>query len=75
MRTRMGTPVLSARELEVVGLVSLGYHNPEIAERLCIGIETVSSHIDHILAKLGLGNRTEIAVWWAEQRAAAHRTS
>ena len=58
-----GTGPLSERELEVARLVSMGATNREIAERLVISPKTASSHIEHILAKLGVSRRSEIAAW------------
>ena len=56
---------LSARELEVARLVADGATNREIAERLVIAPKTASAHIEHILAKLGVARRAEIAAWVA----------
>jgi len=50
---------LSARELEVLSLVAAGATNKEIAERLCISIHTVRSHMRKLLGKLQLANRRE----------------
>jgi len=49
---------LSARELEVLGLVARGNANREIGARLAITEETVKSHITRILAKLRANDRT-----------------
>src|SRR5471030_1370133 len=49
---------LSAREIEVLRLVSGGNANKEIAARLSITEETVKGHIKNILAKLGANDRT-----------------
>jgi LuxR family maltose regulon positive regulatory protein len=50
---------LSARELEVLGLVSAGRPNRAIAEELFISLDTVKRHVSHLFAKLGVANRTE----------------
>ena len=53
---------LSARELEVLALVADGRTNSEIARALFITTKTASSHVTHILDKLGATNRVEAAV-------------
>jgi LuxR family transcriptional regulator, maltose regulon positive regulatory protein len=50
---------LSARELEVLGLLAAGKTNPAIAEELVITLDTVKRHVTHILDKLGAANRTQ----------------
>jgi predicted ATPase/DNA-binding CsgD family transcriptional regulator len=52
---------LTRREQEVAGLVAEGLTNPEIAARLVISLETVKTHVSHILAKLGMQGRWELA--------------
>jgi len=54
---------LTAREFAVAQLVSEGYTNAEIADSLGIAPKTASSHVEHILAKLGASRRAEIASW------------
>ncbi|MEO7665043.1 MAG: LuxR C-terminal-related transcriptional regulator, partial [Candidatus Limnocylindrales bacterium] len=56
---------LSAREFEVAGLVTAGMTNAEIAAELTISPKTASAHVEHILAKLGVMRRAEIAAWTA----------
>jgi DNA-binding NarL/FixJ family response regulator len=51
-------PRLSARELDVLRLVSAGQSNPEIARSLFIGEATVKTHLLHTFEKLGVGDRT-----------------
>jgi DNA-binding NarL/FixJ family response regulator len=53
---------LSARELEVLWLIVDGLSNQQIAERLVVSIETVKSHVRHILEKLVVNDRTQAAV-------------
>lgn len=54
---------LSDRELEVVRLVAEGLSNKEISARLSLSDKTVKNHISHILAKMGLTARTQVAVY------------
>ena len=62
-------PQLTAREREVVRLVSEGLDNREVAAAAYMGEGTVRNHISQILAKLGLRNRTQIAVaYWRALR-------
>jgi non-specific serine/threonine protein kinase len=58
---------LSAREVEVAGLVAEGLANKEIAARLHLSVRTVESHVRHALAKVGLDNRTQLATWARER--------
>lgn len=48
---------LTAREVEVLGLLARGLSNREIAERLVISRKTVGNHLEHIYAKIGATNR------------------
>lgn len=54
---------LSERELEVVRLVAEGLSNKEISGRLNLSDKTVKNHISHILAKMSLTARTQVAVY------------
>ena len=53
---------LSVRELEVVRLIAEGLSNKEISRRLEVSDKTVKNHISHILAKLKLTARTQVAI-------------
>ncbi len=55
------TGELTAREQEVLALVSLGASNADVATALCISEKTAGHHVSHILGKLGVRNRTEAA--------------
>jgi LuxR family transcriptional regulator, maltose regulon positive regulatory protein len=50
---------LSDRELEVLGLLAAGKPNQAIAKERVVTVETVKSHVAHILGKLGVANRTQ----------------
>jgi DNA-binding CsgD family transcriptional regulator/tetratricopeptide (TPR) repeat protein len=52
---------LTSRELEILGLLSLGRTNKEIADALCISSNTVAVHVARVLSKTGSSNRTEAA--------------
>jgi DNA-binding NarL/FixJ family response regulator len=54
---------LTEREIDVLRLVVQGASNPEIAEALCITVNTVKSHLKNILYKLRLENRTQVAAY------------
>ena len=54
---------LSARELEVAGLVAEGLTNRQIAARLVLSERTAQNHVQHILTKLGFTTRSQIAAW------------
>jgi len=54
---------LTARELEVVALITEGYTNKDIASTFGISEETVKRHLTNIFNKLGVGNRLELALF------------
>jgi two-component system, NarL family, nitrate/nitrite response regulator NarL len=58
-----GTSALSERELEVLGLVAAGKSNRGIAQQLTITENTVKKHLQSILEKLHLENRTQAAAY------------
>lgn len=57
-RLSEGVPQLSAREIDVLGLVAEGLSNREIAKRLFISEGTVKTHLVHAFSKLGADSRT-----------------
>jgi two-component system response regulator NreC len=64
---RAGPPDdLSARELEVLGLIALGYTNGEIASRLYLSVRTVESHRAHIQQKTQRSSRSELVAYARE---------
>ena len=67
-RPATGWASLSPTELEVVALVAEGKTNPEIALALTISRATVKTHVSHVLTKLGIGSRSEIAAEFARRR-------
>jgi DNA-binding NarL/FixJ family response regulator len=62
------TPNLTRREWEVLGLVANGLPNKLIAYRLNLALGTVKIHVHHIIDKLKVRNRTEVALWGREYR-------
>ena len=54
---------LSKREREVAQLVAKGLSNREIAKRLYVSERTVDNHVHHILDKLGVDSRVQVATW------------
>jgi DNA-binding NarL/FixJ family response regulator len=54
---------LTQRESEVLRQLALGLTNKEIAIALNISYETVKEHVQHILRKVGVTDRTQAAVW------------
>ena len=55
---------LTPREIEITILISKGYSNKEISEKLYLGESTIKNYISSILAKLDLRDRTQIAVFY-----------
>jgi DNA-binding NarL/FixJ family response regulator len=54
---------LTKRESEVLKQLAFGLTNKEIAQTLGISYETVKEHVQHILRKIGVSDRTQAAVW------------
>ncbi len=71
-RAKASLPVsdiaLTQREMDVLVQLSNGLTNKEIATSLGIGYETVKEHVQHVLRKLGVSDRTQAAVWAVRQK-------
>jgi DNA-binding NarL/FixJ family response regulator len=71
-RAKAALPVsdiaLTQREMDVLVQLSNGLTNKEIATSLGIGYETVKEHVQHVLRKLGVSDRTQAAVWAVRQK-------
>jgi DNA-binding NarL/FixJ family response regulator len=61
-QARTALAALSPRERDVAVAVAQGRTNAEVASALQMSVATVKAHISHILTKLGLANRTQIAL-------------
>jgi DNA-binding NarL/FixJ family response regulator len=65
MRNNSGGPnaELTNREMQVLRHVSMGLSNREVGKSLGISVETVKEHVQNILRKLSVNDRTQAAVW------------
>ncbi|WP_299551853.1 response regulator transcription factor [uncultured Tateyamaria sp.] len=59
---------LTKREIEVLSNVAAGKQNKLIAHELDLSEHTIKLHIHHVIAKLGVCNRTEAAAWFFQHR-------
>ena len=66
-----GSPRVSSRELEVAALIAEGWSNRQIGERLFLSARTVDTHVQHLMNKLAVSSRAEIAAWHARAAAVA----
>jgi NarL family two-component system response regulator LiaR len=66
-RRRNPMDLLTPREHEVLAELARGRSNAEIARSLRLGRETVKTHVSSILAKLGLADRTQAAIFGLQQ--------
>ncbi|MBP2017876.1 NarL family two-component system response regulator LiaR [Symbiobacterium terraclitae] len=62
-KPRPGVDEISPREMEVLRLIAQGLSNKEIGDRLFIGERTVKTHVSHLLEKLQLQDRTQLAIY------------
>jgi DNA-binding NarL/FixJ family response regulator len=53
---------LTRRERDVLALIALGQTNREIADTLSLTVSTVKTHVEHLIGKLGVSDRTQAAV-------------
>jgi DNA-binding CsgD family transcriptional regulator len=58
---------LTPREWQIAGLVGAGKTNREIARELYLSERTAQNHVQHVLTKLGLSNRSQITAWVTHQ--------
>jgi DNA-binding NarL/FixJ family response regulator len=58
---------LTPKEIEVLRLIARGLTYKEVGQELFIGVKTVETHMSHILAKLQLTNRHQLAAWAARR--------
>lgn len=63
-----GADEISPREMEVLALIGQGLGNKEIGERLFITERTVKAHVSRLLEKLGLRDRTQLAIYAVQNR-------
>ena len=59
---------LTPREVEVLGLLALGYMNPEIAEQLVLSVRTVETHRANIQRKTDISTRAELIAYAIDNR-------
>ena len=71
VRVNDGISLLTDREDEVLDLVAQGMTNKEIARQLAISPATVKAHVERIIAKLGVSDRTQAAVLATQERSKA----
>jgi DNA-binding NarL/FixJ family response regulator len=58
-RMQVGSPTLSVREKQILGMVVMGYMNCDIAKQLYLAESTVKSHLSSAFLKLGVRSRSE----------------
>ncbi|MCA1782611.1 MAG: response regulator transcription factor [Dermatophilaceae bacterium] len=66
---------LTAREAEVIGLITQGFSNQEIAERMYVSINSIKSYIRSAYRTMGVTTRTQAVLWGVDNGLATHRAS
>ncbi len=67
-KKQAGIDEISPREMEVLQLIGRGMSNKEIGEKLFIGERTVKTHVSHLLEKLQLQDRTQLAIYAVQNK-------
>lgn len=67
-KPKSGVDEISPREMEVLQLIGKGKSNKEIGEELFIGERTVKTHVSHLLEKLQLQDRTQLAIYAVQNK-------
>lgn len=67
-KPKTGLDEISPREMEVLQEIGRGLSNKEIGERLYIGERTVKTHVSHLLEKLQLQDRTQLAIFAVQNK-------
>jgi DNA-binding CsgD family transcriptional regulator len=68
-KTRFDVVRLSAREKDVLLMLSKGYSNKEIAEKLCLSVETIHGYLKHVYEKLHVHSRAEAVAKYMSSKA------
>lgn len=55
---------LTKREWEILRLLAEGLGNKEIADALCVTVNTIETHLRHIYGKLGVRSRLQAVAWY-----------
>ncbi len=63
-RSERSAARLSDRERQVAQMIAEGLTNQEIAERMCITLHTVKTHVSRVLSKLQVRDRVSVAISW-----------
>jgi two-component system, NarL family, response regulator LiaR len=67
-RKQPGVDEISPREMEVLQLIARGRSNKEIGEALFIGERTVKTHVSHLLEKMQMQDRTQLAIYAVQNK-------